>query len=55
MSKVKKLDLAFLALKLDEFLFFDNFLDLANFSLFDFWDLNNFPIFKFINFSINLL
>ena len=35
--RVKKLSLLFLALKLGEFPFFDNFLDLANF-----WDLDVF-------------
>ena len=40
--EVRKLGLAFLVLKLDEFLIFDNFfLDLA-----DFWDLNNFKPFN---------
>ena len=44
--RFKKFGLAFIALKLDEFLFFDNFfLDLA-----DFWNLNNFLPFKFSNF-----
>ena len=49
-SEVKKLNLFFLALKLGEFLFFNNFfLDLANFQ-----DLNNFLAFNnFPHFSIN--
>ena len=42
---IRKLSLFFLALKLGEFSLFDNFfLDLANF-----WDLDNFSLFKFPN------
>ena len=48
--RVKKLDLFSLVLKLGDFPVFDNFFpDLANF-----WDLNNFLIFNFIDFSIDL-
>ena len=48
--KVKKFGLAFLVPKLGKFLFFDGFfLNLANF-----WDLDNFLVFGFTNFSINL-
>ena len=42
-SEFKKLDLASLALKLDEFLFFDKFFfNLVDFSIFNFFNLNNF-------------
>ena len=55
-SGVKKFSLAFITLKLGEFPFFDNFLDLADFSLFgfpnldNFRDLANFSPFNFLEF-----
>ena len=55
MSEFKKLGLIFLVSNLNEFLIFYNFLDLANFSHFDFWDLDDFLVFDSIDFSINLL
>ena len=59
--EIKILGWAFLIVNLGEFLLFDNFLDLANFLHFNFpnldyfWPFNNFLIFSFINFLINLL
>ena len=57
---VKKFGPASVASKLGEFLFFDEFLDLADFLLFDFpdldnfLDLDNFPVFdNFLYFLIN--
>ena len=44
-SGVRKFGPAFLASKLDKFLLFDGFLDLANFLPFEFPDLDNFPDF----------
>ena len=40
--RARKFGSIFVVLKLSEFLFFDDFLDLANFSLFGFPDLDNF-------------
>ena len=54
--KVKKVDPVFLISKLGKFLLFDSFLDLANFSLFNFSDLSNFFDFSnFLAYSILLL
>ena len=60
--RIKKLDLFFLASKLDKFLLFNNFFfnlanfwNLTNFLSFYFFNLDNFLIFSFINFLINLL
>ena len=41
-SSIRKLGLVFIILKLGEFLLFDNFLDLADFLLSDFYNLDNF-------------
>ena len=58
---VRSLDLASLVANLDKFSLFDYFLDLNDFSLFDFSNLDNFKSFdnflffnNFSNFSINL-
>ena len=53
--KVKKLDPAFVTPKLDKFLLFDNFLDLTNFLLFDFSNLNNFWPFNFFEILANFI
>ena len=50
MPEIKKLSLAFLVPKLRGFPLFNNFLDLVDFSLFDFHDLDNFEAFNFSNF-----
>ena len=51
---VRKLGLASVMSKLGEFPLLDGFLDLADFLLFEFPDLNNFPVFdNFPHFSIN--
>ena len=52
MSEIKKLNLNFLTTKLEKFPLFDSFLDLADFLLVDFWDLNNFKLFSFFDFLL---
>lgn len=55
--EVKKLSPVLLTIKLRELSVFDNFLNLANFSFFDFWNLDNFISFDnfldLTNFLIN--
>ena len=54
--EVRKLKPVFLALNLNEFPLFDSFLELVNFWNSDnFLVFNNFTVFNFTNFSINLL
>ena len=50
--EIKKLGLAFFVPKLGEFPLFNTFLDLTNFSLFDFPDLDNFGTFDFSYFLV---
>ena len=51
---VKKLDLKFLVFNLGKFQYFNDFLNIVNFLLFDFFNVNSFIVFGFIDFLIKL-